>query len=70
MLAAEQGDASAQFNLGMMYAKGEGVLQDHTKAAKWWKLAAKQGCAQAQFTYGGMYLKGQGVLQDHTKAAK
>ena len=30
-LAAEQGDASAQFNLGFMYADGRGVLKDYQR---------------------------------------
>ena len=40
---AEQGDAEAQFNLGVMYQKGNGVKQDNKQAAKWFALAAKQG---------------------------
>ena len=36
---AEQGYASAQNNLGNMYAKGEGVLQDHKTAVKWYTLS-------------------------------
>ena len=37
---AEQEDADAQFNLGVMYYKGEGVLQDYVQASAWWKLSA------------------------------
>ena len=40
---AEQGNAAAQYNLGVMYEKGFGVPQDHKTAVKWFKLAAKQG---------------------------
>ena len=29
--AAEQGDADAQYNLGVMYAKGQGVPQDYAR---------------------------------------
>ena len=36
---AEQGDAKAQFNLGLMYAKGIGVAQDYVKAHMWWNIA-------------------------------
>ncbi len=39
-LLAEQGNASAQFNLGFMYNKGQGVPQDYTEAVKWYRLAA------------------------------
>ena len=34
--AAEQGDGDAQFNLGLMYAKGKGVPQDYVEAYKWY----------------------------------
>lgn len=40
---AEQGDAIAQFNLGVMYETGQGVPQDYKTAVKWYRLAAKQG---------------------------
>jgi len=40
---AEQGVASAQFNLGFMYGEGQGVLQDHMIAHMWENLAAAQG---------------------------
>ena len=42
-LAADQGDVSAQFNLGVMYGAGEGVPQDDGEAVKWYRLAADQG---------------------------
>ena len=40
---AEQGNASAQYNLGVMYANGRGVPQDYAEAMKWYRLAAEQG---------------------------
>jgi len=46
---AEQGDASAQSNLGMMYFTGAGVPQDYKTAVKWYKLAAEQGYSNAKF---------------------
>ncbi|WP_314879189.1 tetratricopeptide repeat protein, partial [Haemophilus parahaemolyticus] len=61
---AEQGDASTQFNLGVMYAKGRGVKQDDVEAVKWYRQAAEQGDAEAQFNLGVMYAKGRGVKQD------
>ena len=62
-LAAEQGDASAQFNLGFMYADGRGVLKDYQEALKWYRLAAEQGYARAQFNLGFMYADGRGRAQ-------
>ena len=44
-LAAEQGNASAQNNLGFMYGIGRGVPQDYAEAVRWYRLAAEQGNA-------------------------
>lgn len=65
---AVQGDAEAQFNLGVMYFDGKGVPQDYAEAAKWYRLAATQGNADAQFNLGTMYAKGQGVAQNYVRA--
>ena len=46
--AAEEGHAEAQFSLGMMYARGEGVEKNEAQAVWWLRLAAKQGYAYAQ----------------------
>ena len=51
-IAAEQGDADAQFNLGVLYKNGRGVAVDAVKAALWFRLAADQGHASAQFSLG------------------
>ncbi len=40
--AAEQGNAKAQYNLGLMYDNGEGVPQDYAQAHKWYNLAASR----------------------------
>ena len=65
---AEQGDAVAQNNLGVMYSKGEGVTQDYAEAVKWFRKAAKQGYSGAQLNIGYMYDQGQGVTQDYQTA--
>jgi TPR repeat protein len=46
--AAEQGEATAQANLGFMYDRGQGVTEDVTQAAMWFSKAAEQGKAAAQ----------------------
>ena len=51
---AEQGVAFAQYNLGVMYANGQGVPQNYKTAVKWYRLAAKQGLAGAQYYLGVM----------------
>src|ERR1043166_4049936 len=53
---AEQGNADAQFILGNMYMKGQGVLKDPEQATKWFKASATQGNADAQFFLGSIYL--------------
>jgi len=40
---ANNGDARAQYNLGIMYKKGQGVEKDYKEAVKWFELAADQG---------------------------
>ncbi len=50
--AAEQGDAEAQYSLGVCYAYGKGVEQDYKEAVKWYTAAAEQGHVKAQFNLG------------------
>jgi TPR repeat protein len=44
---AEQGDANAQNELGIMYERGKGVAKNYTEAWKWYSLAIKQKHASA-----------------------
>ena len=67
---AMQGDVSAQWRLGQMYYNGEGVRQDYTKAAEWYRKAAAQGNPGSEYYLGLMYYDGEGVRQDYTKAAE
>jgi hypothetical protein len=67
---AQQGDEYAQYSLGVMYAKGQGVPQDDKIAVKWYQLAAEQGHAPAQHNLSVMYYGGNGVPQDYKIAVK
>ncbi len=67
---AEQGDAKAQFNLGVMYYNGQGVPKEYAEAVKWYRKSAEQGDANAQYSLGQLYRKGQGAPQDYAKAMK
>ena len=69
-VAAEQGDADAQFRLGEMYKYGRGIRQDGAEAVKWYRQAAEQGHAAAQKKLGWMYANGRGVRQDDEEAVK
>ncbi len=67
---AELGIADAQYNLGVMYARGEGVPQHYKMAVKWYTKAAKQGYTKAHLNLGIMYARGEGVPQDYKMAVK
>ncbi|GAB55027.1 sel1 domain protein repeat-containing protein [Glaciecola punicea ACAM 611] len=60
---AQDGDAKAQYNLGIMYHSGKGVLKDFKEAVKWHRLAAEQGIAVPQLHLGFMYYSAEGVPQ-------
>ena len=47
-LAAEQGNTSAQFRLGVAYGTGRGVPQDYVSAHMWLNLAAATGDEEAR----------------------
>ncbi len=68
--AAEQGDAAAQYNLGLCYCNGEGVEKNMSEAGKWYRKAAEQGDAYAQCYLGLCYGKGHGVEKDRPEAVK
>ena len=69
-LAAEQGHARAQCDLGLMFDCGLGVKQDKAEAVRLYRLAAEQGHAFAQFSLGRMFHWGLGVEQDKAEAAR
>ena len=70
-LAAEQGNADAQYNLGVMYDKGRGVPQDYKTAMKWYTLATKhEGFSWVNVNVGRMYERGLGVVQNYHTATK
>jgi Sel1 repeat-containing protein len=65
---ATQGDADAEYKLGVLYMKGEGGPQVDTEAAEWFGKAAEQGHVDAQLAL--MYSVGLGIQDDLTKAVK
>ena len=68
--AAEQGNASAQNNLGHLYYNGLGVSRDYAEAARWFRKAAEQGHAEAQSTVGNLFAHGKGLPQDYDEALR
>jgi septal ring-binding cell division protein DamX len=67
-LAAEQGLASAQYNLGAQYAVGDGVPRDEQRAAIWFERAALQDVPEAAYNLGVLYDLGRGVKADAATA--
>ena len=68
--AAVQGNPTAQYDLGIMYADGIGVPQDYALAIEWFTKSAEQGDLDAQVILGIRYENGVGVPQDYKQAAK
>ena len=66
--AAEQGNAEAQYILGVFYATGEGVKKDLLRAGAWYLKSAEQGHAWAQCDLGFCYYEGEGIRKDVEKA--
>lgn len=69
-MQAETGDAFAQYNVGVAYANGDGVAQDHASAVKWFMKAAEKDITEAQYNLGICYANGWGVTKDDSEAAK
>ena len=68
--AAEQGNADAQYNLGLCYEVGSGVPKDEVEAVKWYRKAADQGYVEAQSYLGDCYANANGVKKDEVEAVK
>lgn len=67
---AEQGHATAQFYLGIMFAFGQGLSQDHAEAVHWFRKAAEQGHLEAQVNLAKSYADGKGITQDYQEAKR
>jgi len=65
---AQDGDEFAQYNLGQIYEKGDGVKQNYAEAVKWFRKSAEQGNAWSQSELGVCYYQGKCVAVDHKKA--
>ena len=65
---ANNGDAEAQYNLGLAYSNGEGVIQSYSQAVYWYRKAAEQGVAEAQFILGAAYYYGGVVEKSKSQA--
>jgi TPR repeat protein len=68
--AADDGVEEAEYNLGLLYARGLGVLQDFAKAAQYYREAAEQGNVDAEYNLAVLYSQGKGVPKDTNEAIK
>ena len=68
--AADEGNAAAQYNLGVIYENGSGVAQQYKTAVQWYTLAADQGYVEAQYNLGVIYENGSGVAQQYDTALR
>ncbi|MBP5857183.1 sel1 repeat family protein [Marivibrio halodurans] len=66
--AARAGDAAAQYDLGRLYERGEGVERDDFTAVEWFAKAARNGHGRAALDYGWMLGNGYGVAKDEAAA--
>jgi hypothetical protein len=67
-MLADQGDADAQWQMGVRYHNGEDVPRDDAQAVQWFQRAAEQGDVTAQGALGAYYLAARGVPKDLSKA--
>lgn len=67
---AESGDSVAQFELGLRYLSGTGLVQDEFQAASWFRKAAEQDNMNAQYNLGVMHLNGVGMIADLQEAVR
>jgi TPR repeat protein len=69
---AEQGDAEAQYKVGICYeTKNDyGVKENEKESFKWFLKAANQGHLDAQYEIGGFYSYGYGVAKNETECFK
>ena len=66
--SADEGNAAAQNNLGILYDLGKGVARSDKKALEWFQKSADQGYARAQFNLGRKYDNGEGTERDPVAA--
>lgn len=67
--SANQNYSAAQYILGRLHSKGEGVVQDDVESTVWYRKAAEQGHIYGEYYLGIAYSKGKGLPQNSVEAA-
>jgi len=66
--AAKSGDIKSQFNLGLLFARGESFSPNDEKALYWWELAEQNGSTKAELMLGLFYHLGRGTGRNEQDA--
>ena len=67
--SVEQEDANSQFNVALLYERGDGgIIQNLEEAFNWYTKSTEQNYADAQFDLGTMYYRGGGVKANTEQA--
>lgn len=69
-LRAEQGNAEAEYELGIMYSHGRGLPLNFAEALRWYRKSAEQGYSGGQTGLGDLYFRGKGLPQDYAEAIR
>jgi TPR repeat protein len=67
---AALGNATAQYNLGVEFYRGEAVPRDYSKAAAMWRRAGEGGITAAFNNLGYLTYNGYGVKQDYAEGVR
>ena len=67
---SNQGNRTAQLQLGLMYDEGLGIPKQHHQAVRWYSVAASQGDPEAPFYLGRIYQDGRGGPKDYARARR
>src|SRR6478752_2185377 len=65
---SNQGDRTAQLQLGLMYEEGRGVPKNNQKAVRWYTVASSQGDPESPYYLGLIYQDGRGGPTNYARA--
>lgn len=68
LLAAEKGEKTAMYNIGVFYSKGRGVTKNYCKSVKWYKKSVDEGYVPAMHNLANRYMYGECVEKSAVKA--
>jgi len=70
IVLAHDENPQAQYNVGLIYANGLGVIADSEEASKWYEQSARQGYGLAQFNLAVLYDSKEDMTGEYSKKAK